>query len=230
MDFTNLDFTGVKPTSVPMETIEVRIDPKTMVDDYARAFVREVRRCDPRRFEQAPITDEEMIKYCRYILRQRIACVNDECKDWRVIKNLYIPVFIQYAISLVGIVQINDKGLTLKPIMDQPNKDEPEMKLSEALELSGRIGLYEKVVQVRLDAMPRDKRGDRDTMSCALIAGYVRSIDEVAHPVASYIAAFMGFTLMKESHFEVLYRTQYDDLEFIRAAMTNSRVVMGNGD
>jgi len=230
MEFQNLDFTGVKPTSVPMDTIEVHIDPATMIDDYAIAFVNELSRCDPRRFEQAPVSKEEMIKYCRYILRQRIACVNDACKDWRAIKNLWIPVFIQYAISLVGIVQITERGLTLKPVIDDLPEGEAEFTTKEALELSGRIGLYEKSVQIRLDAMPRDKRGDRDTMSCALIAGYVQSLDEVSHPVATYIAAFLGFTIKKESAFSVLYRLRYDDLEFIRAAMLNSRVVMGNGD
>lgn len=229
-DFSTLDFTGVKPTSVPMQTVEVQIDPATMIDDYAKAFVSEVRRCDPRRFEQVQITEDEMVKYCRYILKQRIACIDDKCADWRAIKNLYIPVFIQYAISLIGVVQIYDRGLTLKPVMCDPKEGETEMTLNEALELSGRIGYFEKSVQVRLDAMPRDKRGDRDTMSCALIAGYVRSLTPVEHPVATYIAAFMGFTIKKESAFQVMYRLQYDDLEFIRSAMMNSRVVMGNGD
>lgn len=224
-DFTNMDLTGVGPTSVPMETIKVNIDPAVMVDDYARAFVRELQRINPRRFEQCPITDDEMIKYCRYILTQRIACVSDNCKDWRAIKNLWIPVFIQYAISLVGIVEIYDRGLRLEPVIEEAT----EMSLSEALELSNRIGLYSNDVQVRLDAMPREKRGDRDTMSCALIAGYVRTISPVEHPVATYIAAFMGFTIQKESVFSVLYRVQYDDLEFIRSAITNSRAVMGHG-
>lgn len=224
-DFSQMDLTGVRPTSVPMETIKVNIDPSVMVDDYAKAFVRELQRINPRRFEQCPITDEEMIKYCRYILTQRIACVSDNCKDWRAIKNLWIPVFIQYAISLVGVVEIYDQGLRLEPVMDETT----EMNLSEALELSNRIGLYSADVQVRLDAMPREKKGDRDTMSCALIAGYVRTISPVEHPVATYIAAFMGFTIQKESAFSVLYRVQYDDLEFIRAALTNNKAVMGHG-
>lgn len=224
-DFSQMDLTGVRPTSVPMETIKVNIDPSVMVDDYAKAFVRELQRVNPRRFEQCPITDEEMIKYCRYILTQRIACVSDNCKDWRAIKNLWIPVFIQYAISLVGVVEIYDQGLRLEPVMDETT----EMNLSEALELSNRIGLYSADVQVRLDAMPREKKGDRDTMSCALIAGYVRTISPVEHPVATYIAAFMGFTIQKESAFSVLYRVQYADLEFIRAALTNNKAVMGHG-
>lgn len=224
IDYTNLDLTGVKPTSVKLDTIYVKVQPEVMVDDYATAFVKECQRINPRRFEQAPISDEEMKKYCRYLLSQRIACIEDSCKDWRMLKNLYIPVFIQYAMSLVGVVDIKDKGLRLVPVMEE----DESMTLEEALDLSDRIGLFEHDVQVRKDAMPRSKDGDLDTMSCALIAGYIRSISAVDHPVATYVAAFMGFELQKEQAFQVLYRVQYDDLEFIRAALTHNHVVMGN--
>lgn len=231
MNFENLDLTGIRPTSVPLETIEVSIDPAVMVDDYAKAFRLELLRNEPRRFEQVNLTEEEIIKYCRYILRQRIACVTDTCKDWRIIKNLWIPIFIQYSISLVGLVIIPERGLKLMPVMDKTDEVE-ELSLSEALEISGRIGLFSKTVQMRLDAMPRSKYGDQDTMSCALIAGYVRTLapSGVEHPVATYIAAFMGFSIKREREFAVLYRVQYDDLEFIRAALTNNRTVMGSGD
>lgn len=221
--FQDLDFTGVKPTSVPMERIDVVVDSKVMLDDYAVAFVKECRRNDPRRFEQSPITAEEMQRYCRFLVSERIKCLSDNNPNWRLLKNLYIPVFIQYSLSLIGRVQIKDRGLELFPVIDE----EVTMSISDALELSSRIGLFESSVQIRLDAMPRSKEGDLDTMSCALIAGYVRSMREIAHPVSSYIAAFLGFTIRKEQAFSVLYRVQYDDLEFIRSAITNSRQVMG---
>lgn len=103
------------------------------------------------------------------------------------------------------------------------------MTLEEALELSSRLSYYEDDVQIRIDAMPRSREGDQDTMSSALVAGYVRSIKPVDHPIATYIAAFLGFSLKREQAFSVLYRIQYDDLEFIRAALTNNRTVMGHG-
>lgn len=221
--FEQMDLSGTKPTSVPMETIHVDIDPDVMVADYARAFVREIRRLNPRRFEQAPISDEEMIKYCTYLLYQRVLSVVDECKHWRLLKNLWIPVFIQYAMRMVGRVEIKSQGLLLMPVMSS----EVSMSLEEALELSSRIGLYDQDVQMVRDAMPRGKDGDLDTMSCSLIAGYVRSMKQVEHPVATYMAAFLGFKLQEEQAFEVLYRVQYDDLAFLQAALVADPVVMG---
>lgn len=88
-----------------------------------------------------------------------------------------------------------------------------------AAPISAKVRAFEDDLTVVRDAMPRGADGDRDVMNCALIDGYIRSIEPVAHPVATYVAAVLNSTLRKELDFKVLYRVQYDDLAFIETAI-----------
>jgi hypothetical protein len=60
-------------------------------------------------------------------------------------------------------------------------------------------------------------------MTSALIAGYVRSIEPVGHVISTYVAAFMGLKLREEMSFKVLYRVQYDDLQFIASTLATQK-------
>ena len=91
------------------------------------------------------------------------------------------------------------------------------------MEISSKIGAFEDDLQIVKDAMPRSEEGNPDVMSTALIADYVRSINKVQHVASTYVTAFMGLTLRKEAAMQVLYRVQYDDIEFIRSALISER-------
>lgn len=211
------------PRPVETAVIDVVIDPTVMVDDYAKAFVAEVERIRPRLQERVQLTEEEMIKYCRFLLSQRVKNVLGKQIEWRSLKECYIPVFIQYVMTTVGIVRLLGEGLILQPQM----KDE-KMTVDEALAISQKLAYFEKDLQMVKDAMPRSKDGDQDTMSCALIAGYVRAMKPVEHPVSTYAAAFLGFKIKEEMAFSMLYRVEYDDLNYIASALLRNKVVMGN--
>jgi hypothetical protein len=216
MDFQSLDLGTGAPISVPMEEIKVEVTADDMVTDYAKAFVKETYRVSPLRAEQVKLTEEEMVAYAKFLLVKRIECVEDNCKDWRRLKCLYIPVFLQYALRMIGKVVIRKRGLTLIPDMT----DRETITLEEAVRISDKVGAFEDELQLVQDAMPREVNGDINVMSTALIAGYFRSMVEVEHVSDTYISAFLGMKLAEEQAFAVLYRVQYDDIDFIRTALT----------
>ena len=216
--FVNLDLGTTKPTTVPMETINVVIN-GDLVSDYGRAFVSEAKRVNPLKAEQVQLTAEEVDAYSRYLITKRIESIHGNCDDFRKLKTLYIPVWIQYNLAMIGRVVMRDRGLTINPIEEQPSS----MTFEEAIKISEKIGAFEDDLQVVQDAMPRSSDGDRDVMSTALIADYVRSLTPVTHVASTYITAFMGMRLKEESAMAVLYRVQYDDVQYIATALTSQR-------
>lgn len=214
--FHSLDITSAKPISVPTEIVEVEMSESNLFDGYAKAFVNEAYRVNPLRAEQVKLTVGEMLSYMKYLLVKRIETVQMNCPEFRKLKVLYIPVWIQYNLSMIGEVNIREKGLKLVPTI----ADAETISYAEAVAISDKIGAFESDLQIVHDAMPRDITGDVDVMSTAMIDGYVRAIDKVDHVAATYVTAFMGMKLKEEAAFKVLYRVQYDDIEFIATALT----------
>lgn len=216
--FNQLDLGSAKPISVPMETIEVKVE-GDLFEDYARAFVKEAYRKNPLRAEQVGLTADEVTDYIRFLLTKRIESISGNCSDFRKLKPLYVPVWIQYNLAMIGIVTIRDRGIKLVPVEEEPSN----MTLAEALAVSEKIGMFIDDLQIVQDAMPRSDQGDIDVMSTALIAGYMRSLTPVKHVASTYASAFMGMKLKEEMAFAALYRVQYDDVAFIASALTTQR-------
>lgn len=214
-----LDLGSAKPTSVPMETIYVEISSENMLGDYAKAFVKEGFRVNPLRMEQINLTTEEVESYSNYLLTKRCEAVAGNCTDFRKLKSLYIPVWIQYTMSLIGVVTMREIGLKMIPVMIEESK----MTYEEALQISEKIGMLEDDLQIVRDAMPRQETGDINVMSTAMIAGYVRAIKPVEHVSSTYVTAFLGMKLREEAAMSALYRVQYDDVAFIASALTTQR-------
>lgn len=219
VSFNDLDLGSAKPTSVPVETVSVLISSSNLLGGYARAFVKEAYRVNPLRAEQIELNESEVEDYCNYLLTQRIAAVMGQCTEWRKLKALYIPSWIQYNLSMVGIVVLRDVGLKIVPEMENPS----QMTYEQALLISEKIGMLIDDLQIVRDAMPRGDSGNVDVMSTALIAGYVRALKPVEHVASTYVTAFLGMKLKEEVAMQVLYRVQYDDLGFIAAALTTQR-------
>lgn len=216
--FKDLNLTDTRPTSVMMETIEVEISADNLIGQYAHAFVQEAYRVAPLRAQQLNITDEEMTAYCEYLLYQRVLTSQGNCPEFRKLKVMYIPVWIQYNLSMIGEVIIRDKGLRLVPVMEKP-----DMSYEDALKVSEKVGSLENDLQIVQDAMPRSRQGDKDVMSTALIAGYVHALEKVEHVSATYVTAFLGMKLKEEVAMKVLYRIQYDDYEYIASVLTSEK-------
>lgn len=219
-DFRSLDF-GSVANPVAQQDITVVVDPDVMVTDYGRAFFHECERINPQMVERVGLTEEECAKYCVYILAKRIQSIAGECADWRQLKNLWIPSFVQYAISMIGKVNLRDMGLTITPTLKE---GVDIITFAEALATSTKISYFENCVNIVLDAMPRDDKGDASVMGTAIIAGYVRAIKKVDHIADTYIATFLGFKIKEEMTMGVLYRTQYDDVNYIVSALTARRL------
>jgi hypothetical protein len=217
--FTSIDLGTPKPTAVPQETIEVDITTEQFLGDFAKAFVAEAARVNPLRSEQVKLTREEVTNYCDFLLDQRVKCIDNECELWRKLKSLYIPSFIQYALSLIGECRLRDRGLLIRPIKTKQST----MTFEEALSVSEKIGSFIDDLQIVQDAMPRSTEGDKDVMTSALIAGYVVSMQPVDHVISTYMVAFLGLKLKEEMAFKVLYRVQYDDLDFIASALLTEK-------
>lgn len=220
--FTDLDLGTSKPTPVPTDIIEVEVDTSVMLGGYAKAFIKEANRVHSSLLEREKLTEEEVLEYCDYLLDQRVKYVNDECNNWRMLKNMYIPSFIQYALTMVGNVLLRDRGIKIVPIKSEHSKLSDE----EAKEISDKIGAFIDDLQIVQDAMPRETNGDADVMTSALIAGYVTSMKPVGHVISTYITAFLGLKLKEELTFKVLYRVQYDDLNFIAQTLCSERRIM----
>lgn len=220
-EYQKLDLGSNPAITVPLEIVEVTVTAKGLVGDYATAFCREAARINPERAKQVMLDETELVEYAEYLLAKRIEIVQNKCPDYRHLKSLYIPGFLQYVLSLVGEVTDRSFGLKMVPVLDAPSK----MTFQQALRISDKIGSFERDMSVFLDAMPRSSEGDMQVMSTALIDGFVRSFKRDIHPAVTYVTAFLGMKLRQEAAFRVLYRVQYDDVEFITAALlTNKRI------
>lgn len=218
VSFDQLDLGSAKPTSVPQQTVEVMMTAE-LFTEYAKAFVTEAYRKNPLRAEQVQLTNDEVESYARYLLTKRIECVKGSCSDYRKLKTLVIPVWIQYNLSLIGEVVLRDKGLRFIPVEENSST----MTYEQAASISMKIESFMDDLQIVKDAMPRANTGNVDVMTTALIAGYVRGIEHVTHPIFTYVTAFMGGKLKEEMAWQVLYRVQYDDMAYIATALTSTR-------
>lgn len=216
--FASIDLGTGLPTAVPMEIVEVVIQPKILIGDYAIAFLKECERTQPLRALTHGLTQEEIYDYCVFLLDARIKSVTSYVPQFSRLKVLAIPAFIQYCLENVGKVVRNDVGLTMIPVLDESKV----ITFEQALAISDKISSFEDTLVILKDAMPRSPEGNQEVMSTALIAGYVRAQMKVS-PVSSYVSAFLGLKLRKENDFQILYRVQYDDLEYIRMALTTQR-------
>lgn len=222
MDYSTLDLGTAKPSVVPYQEVVVEIDPTVIVDGYAEAIRVEAERMNPLTYDRVQLTSEELEKYFRFLIQQRVLSLTGNCPLWRKLKQLYIPSFLQFAISMVGIVDVKRQGIRLVPQIEDQG-----VSFEDALATSDRLHYFEGELAMVKDAMPRSPEGDYDTMSTALIAGYMKSMHEVEHPIATYCAAFLGFKLREEQMFSILYRVSYDDIEYLRSTILQSSEVRG---
>lgn len=225
MDYSSLDLGTAKFSVAPYDIIHSVIDPTTMVDGYAKAILDEAERMNPLTFDRVGLTEDELRRYLRFLLEQRVKSVEGTCHLWSKLKALWIPSFIQYVLTMIGVVDIKTSGLRIIPTIEEQG-----VTFEEALAVSDKLQYFEGELAMVKDAMPRGPEGDKDTMSTALIAGYMKSIAPVEHPIATYAAAFLGLKLAEEQTFQVLYRVQYDDINYLREVLLRSSEVRGRND
>lgn len=215
VSFANLDLGSAPPTYTKMDEIIVHLSAENLLGDYAKGFVREAWRVHPRRAEQVALTAAEVQEYAHYLLYQRVLYVRGECKDFRALKTLWIPSYLQHALSKVGEYVNRIKGFWFKPDCEPST-----MTLDDARKVSNKIAAFENCLQVVRDAMPRGTDGDPEVMTTTLIANYVAAMDQLSHVSVSYLTAFLGLKVKQEIAMSSLYKVRYDDIEFIQCALT----------
>lgn len=220
---------GAKP--VPTNFIDIKVTVNSeRVDVYAEAFVMESVRKAPLLSEKYPISKNEMIAYTRFLLSQRVAQVNGNCPLWRRLKVLYIPDFIQLALDKIGIAIDRTYGIKFVPEFSTDGFDSGEVDgtfdISEAIEFSEKLSLYEDYIHMQKDAMPRKIEGDLHTMSMIAIDGYLRSYLTDCHEEAEAIAAFWNSHVVEDQVVNALFRQTYDPVDYVMTALRSSRSVI----
>lgn len=206
------------PIGITTEVIDVTVEGSELLSSYAKAFVAEAHRVNPLKAEQVNLTQEELISYVTYLLAKRVECVHNECRDFRKLKVLYMPAYVQYVLSRVGEVTMRDIGLKFIPSFN----GEVKLTFEQAVEISEKVGSLDDLQIVR-DAMPRTIEGDPDVMSTMLISGFMRSLKPVKHVASTYVSAFLKCQLERDCALSALFRVQYDDYKFILSALTSQK-------
>lgn len=220
IDFSQLDLGTGSPTYHHMDVVHAKISSGELLTQFAKAFVAEAARKNPLRAQVVGLTAEEVDKYCQFLLWQRVLSVKDQCKDWRKLKVLWIPCFVQHTLTLVGKVVDRQVGLTILPEMEPV-----EVTLTEAIAISEKIAAFQNDLAMVMDGMPRGPLGSIDLMSTALIADAVRSYRVLQDVSQSYISVFLGLKLQEEQAMSALYRIRYDDIAYIQQALLTQRIL-----
>lgn len=216
--FEPFDLGSQNCVTVPVDTITVEISSANMLGNYAKAFVREAYRVNENLAIRENLTEEELVSYANYLLYQRVLCVRDECHEFRRLKSLYIPSYLQHALAMVG--EYYDREQAFKFV---PTCEPSTLTYDQAKIISDKIGAFMDDMQILQDAMPRDKTGDPDVMTTAIIADYVHSMKRVGHVSATYVTALLGLKLRDEIMWKSHYRKVYDHLTFIENALFSYR-------
>lgn len=241
--FSGIDY-GTRVTTSAYDKVEVKVDPKFMVGDFGLAYARDCERRNPLKFaklmvnlpsdvtsrkslpkEQDPSQvkqmnlDSKLISmYFEQIIRFRIKSVNDETIPWRQMKQLVMPAWIQFVISMVGKFYDKDNGLLFIPTLS----GEDVLTIDEMLQISLTIESFTTDGKHFFkDAFPREKEGDKDVMSMAILKNVVTGSTSVGAPIMSYVTGFLGMKLAEEASYKARYRIQYDDVEFVRSMLMN---------
>lgn len=218
-NFISMNLGDTTPRAVDFTTVEVLVDPQLLLGSYAKAFVMEANRVAPFIQERVNLSVDEVQQYCSYLITQRVKIINGDGESTRKLKTLYIPAFIQYILSSVGIVIDRIYGLKLIPVVENPST----LKFSQAAEISERISMFIDKLQILYDAMPYDESGDEEVMASVLIDDTIRSYKVLTHPAATYASAFLGSRLRKDEALKAIYRISYDDVGFISAALITQK-------
>lgn len=210
--FESINF-GTRPASAATETIVVQLDPNLMFEDWARVYANEMQRKNPIRWKVLNLTESDLFDYFTGLLQIHLENNAGKCSVWRQAHALVIPSWIQFILNEVGTVVDPKLGLKFVPELSNVEKYD----INKLLEISDKLSVFKMDgVALSKDAFPRNTEGDLDVMSMAIIGSYVMSIKETAHPLSSYVAAFLGMKLKQEETYRMLYRISYDDLTFIQ--------------
>lgn len=214
---------AAKHVPTDMRNINVNVSVSNGMKQFNHAFVEEARRKNPLMADSVGLTEEELENYENFLLKNRVDIVNMESKNFRQLKRLAMPCFVERALTDVGEVVLRDRALDIHPVF----VGEVKIDLSEAIAISNKIEAFYNDLAVVEGAMPADPNGNVEVMTLALIEGWVMGMGDYNDPLVEYICYALGL-MMDETEFNSLYYMRYDDVKTIEcnmAALGRSLVV-----
>lgn len=177
-------------------------------------------------------TEEELKNYLFTIVADRVNRTGGQHK-LVVIRNprqvINVPAFLNIMIRHIGLVDISEQGVTLKPVLnwdltkrhahttdENGNLKEPEFTLlteEQMLRVSQRIGHLARHGVVFAEGLPREIDGDFEVMTMEMIGDELRSGDARAHYSKAVIAGFLGLQGYKRAVGESHFRVKYGDIK-----------------
>lgn len=213
---------GLKPTNVKLEPIEVRVDPELIMTRYSESLFMKLSYLNPTRFNTIGLTVQEIFAYLSFLVVMRIKQVREEVIDWRRLKKLAMPTWIQFVITCIGKVTSIEYGLSFIPMTDVT----PTISIQEAEVISNKLRFFIPDGLVLIDSgFPTKLEGDEESMQFCIIDGYVHGRMPNLHPLLSYVAAFLGQQLVKADTYRMLYRCRYEEVEFMAAQILAEQAV-----
>lgn len=224
-DFMTVDLSVSQEHPAKTLVVEVTIDPSEILPDYAKGYVEEMYRLNYDKAKQVSLTADELTRYFTFLIAKRVQCVYNVCSDFRQLKQLYIPAWIQGVLSQIGVAVDREQGIRFEPQIlevDDPKLATNEL-FDEMLAISDKLSAFENDLAMVRDAMPRDVSGDLSFMATALIGDYVASCRKVEHPITTYVTTFLGMKLKEEATISTLYRRQYGDRNLIAQVILHDK-------
>lgn len=225
MENTNelMDQFGLKDISdrTPKDFVQVNIDinPKDLLLDFADAFSEELFRLQPRLVDKMQLSSKELSSYFKGVLYLRVLDVNGKNKFHRQERLLLVPAWIEYAISQIGIVTDSMYGLTFIPEMELE-----DFSIDDMIETSHKLSYYKDAgVELLENVYPRTNEGSESFMTMAVIKSKVCSYKKDADPLSVYLSAFLSSTLEERSALESLYRIEYQDVDYVRQVLRTTK-------
>lgn len=205
---TTSDFNGHK--NARHDDITVIITDDNIAKPYVHGFVSEMFRINPLFAKALELSEDDLMDYINYLISERCKQVNGDFHVRNRNKNMWIPDFIQYVISMIGIVEKREHGLRMIPEYTSEVID-----IERATVISNKLAQTQDFMSVSRNAFPTDEFGDAEVMTTVLVSTSVRSMTTLTHPVNQLITAFLGMRLKEEAMHGILYRVQYDDLQYL---------------
>lgn len=202
-----------------IQKVVVNLDGE-MWEKFAVSYLSELRFANHNLFRKVQLGEEELKQYFSFLFSRRVEVVNDTCLDFRRLKQLWVPAFIQHVMNMVGSVVVRKYGLEFSP-----SYDGEVIGLEDALAISEKVGRFAEILPMNQNAFSTDKTGNLDVMTSAIIREHVMSREPLSDGLAVYLTAFLGLRLAQEETFQVLYRIQYDDVTLLQSELMRNKAL-----
>lgn len=211
--FDGMDLFREKEGNIPLRRIEVVVSASYFKEDIAEGFAHMIKVRDSLKAEQVKLTADELTSLFHYMLTMRVRQVNRQDVPWKDLKEIILPDYCQYILSLVGIYIDDDHRLEIVPVMDQ----ESNLTYDEALKISRKLRELVDDFDVVNDCMPRKKSGAQGLMSCLVIDAFIRSYRRDNNNMQVAVAGLLNLKIKEETDILAKYEKVYNDINSIHA-------------